>query len=170
MDKLADISSAPNSHAGPAESPTGPTIGAVSFLNTRPLIDGLADQPGVTLRLAVPSALPALLADGSADVVLVPTVDYGRNRDVWQMVSDACIASDGQTMTVRIFSRVPPDRISTLHVDGDSHTSVALAGVLWRRLYDRALPVETIDAHAESIDRHEAVLLIGDKVVGDLTR
>lgn len=145
-------------------------VGAVSFLNTKPLIDGLDRRPGITLKLAVPAELPALLETDQADAVLVPTVDFGRNRPDWRIVSDGCIASDGQTMTVRIFSRVPPDRITTLHVDGDSHTSVVLAQVLWRRLYDRALPVQRIDARREPLDRCQAVLLIGDKVVSGPAR
>jgi len=145
-------------------------VGAVSFLNTKPLIDGLDDQTGITLKLAVPAELPALLEADQADAVLVPAVDFGRNRPDWRIVSDGCIASDGQTMTVRIFSRVPPDRVTALHVDGDSHTSVVLAQVLWRRLYERALPVQRIDARREPLDRCQAVLLIGDKVVSGPTR
>ncbi|HUW84098.1 MAG TPA: menaquinone biosynthesis protein [Phycisphaerae bacterium] len=145
-------------------------VGAVSFLNTKPLIDGLDRQPGITLKLAVPAELPALLEADQADAVLVPAVDFGRNRPDWHIISDGCIASDGQTMTVRIFSRVPPDRITTLHVDGDSHTSVVLAQVLWRRLYERALPVRRIDTRREPLDRCQAVLLIGDKVVSGPTR
>jgi chorismate dehydratase len=145
-------------------------VGAVSFLNTKPLIDGLDRQPEITLKLAVPAELPALLEADQADAVLVPAVDFGRHRPDWCIVSDGCIASDGQTMTVRIFSRVPPDRVTTLHVDGDSHTSVVLAQVLWRRLYGRALPVRRIDARCEPLDRCQAVLLIGDKVVSGPTR
>ncbi len=145
-------------------------VAAVSFLNTKPLIDGLDGQTGITLKLAVPAELPALLETDQADAVLVPAVDFGRNRPDWRIVSDGCIASDGQTMTVRIFSRVPPDRITALHVDGDSHTSVVLAQVLWRRLYGRALPVQRIDARRESLDACQAVLLIGDKVVSQPTR
>jgi len=145
-------------------------VGAVSFLNTKPLIDGLDRESGITLKLAVPAELPALLETDQADAVLVPAVDFGRNRRLWCIVSDGCIASDGQTMTVRIFSRVPPDRITTLHVDGDSHTSVVLAQVLWWRLYERPLPVRQIDTRRQPLDHCQAVLLIGDKVVSGHTR
>jgi len=66
---------------------------------------------------------------------------------------------------VRIFAQVPPDRIRTLWVDTDSHTSVALARVLWRELYVRDLESRTIDTRREDLRACEAVLLIGDKVV-----
>jgi chorismate dehydratase len=81
------------------------------------------------------------------------------------VISDACIGCDGETMTVRVFSQVPPDRVCRLWVDGDSHTSVALARVLWRELYERALTVEPLAAGQPPLDELEAVLLIGDKVV-----
>ena len=68
-------------------------------------------------------------------------------------------------MTVRVFSQVPPDRIETLWVDGDSHTSVALAAILWRELYRRELTLQPVSTGEQAIDRLESVLLIGDKVV-----
>jgi len=146
------------------------TIGAVSFLNAKPLIEGLDELPNVKLQLAVPAKLPVLLDTGRVDVALVPTFDLGRNHRDWRMVSDGCIASDGQTMTVRIFSRVPPDRITMLHADTDSHTSVALADLLWRKIYGSAMPMSRINAETEPLDHCQAVLLIGDKVVSDITR
>jgi chorismate dehydratase len=60
---------------------------------------------------------------------------------------------------------VPPDRLQTLWVDGDSHTSIALANVLWRELYDRELEILPFDARHRKLDEVESVLLIGDKVV-----
>lgn len=140
-------------------------LGVVSFLNSRPLIEGLADRPDVELILDVPAALPALLDAGRVDAALVPIIDVLRSGGRYGVVSDACIGSDGETMTVRVFSQTPPDRIARLAVDGDSHTSVALASVLWRELYDRQLEIERIDARKRPLASFDAVLLIGDKVV-----
>jgi len=140
-------------------------LGVVSFLNSRPLIAGLEADDRVDLRFDVPAALPALLDCGVVDVALVPVIDVLRSRGGLTVVSDACIGCDGETMTVRVFSRVPPDRIRTLHVDGDSHTSVALARVLWRALYGVTLEVQPFDARRTPPDALPAVLLIGDKVV-----
>lgn len=140
-------------------------LGVVSFLNSRPLIAGLDGDPDVRLILDVPAALPAWLDAGTVDAALVPWIDVLRSGGRYQVVSDACIASDGETMTVRVFSRVPPDRVTTLYVDADSHTSVALATVLWGELFGRRLTVQRCDARSDRLDAHEAVLLIGDKVV-----
>ena len=139
-------------------------LGVVSYLNAKPLIAGLETEPRVELSLDVPARLPAKLDAGTVDVALVPVIDLLAGGRAWQIVSDACIGCDGETLTVRVFSRVPADAIRRLHVDGDSHTSVALARILWRELYHRDLEVLPY-CGTESVDECEAVLLIGDKVV-----
>ena len=139
-------------------------LGVVSFLNARPLVEGLDADSGLSLTYEVPALLPGLLESGGVDVALVPVIDIVRPHRRWKIVSDACIGCDGETLTVRIFSRVPPDEIQTLHVDGDSHTSVALATVVWEEMFGRRLRILPFDASANLGDC-EAVLLIGDKVV-----
>ena len=151
-----------------ATEPDPLRIGAVSFLNALPLIVGLDGRAGVSLTRAVPSALPGMLENGALDVALVPVIDTVRGDRDWGVVSDACIGCDGATLTVRIFSRVDPADIRVLRVDGDSHSSVALASVLWREKYGRELevvPFRTDETSAEVLADCQAVLLIGDKVI-----
>jgi chorismate dehydratase len=147
---------------------TSPTesarLGVVSFLNSRPLIEGLRDDPGVRLHFDVPARLGAMLRDRRVDAALVPVIDIGRADGRWKRVSDACIASDGDTLTVRVFSRVPPDQMTTLHADTDSHTSVMLARLLWEGLHRHPLSVIPLKLTG-GLEDCEAVLLIGDKVV-----
>lgn len=139
-------------------------LGAVCYLNAKPLLAGLDRQSTIELVLDVPSRLAPLLDSGKVDAALLPVIDLARNGRSWQVVSDACIGCDGETFTVRVFSKVPADSITRLHVDGDSHTSVALASVLWRELYGRELEIVSYGSKAAANDA-EAVLLIGDKVV-----
>jgi chorismate dehydratase len=141
-------------------------LGVVSFLNAKPLIAGLEQQRDIELVFGVPSLLPAMLADGRVDVALIPVIDLIRPGRKWQIVSDACIGCDGETLTVRVFSRVPPERITRLYVDGDSHTSVILATVIWKELYGQTLDLLPFTGR-ETIAECEAVLLIGDKVVNN---
>jgi len=140
------------------------TLGVVSFLNSRPLVEGLDSQRGISLYYAVPSALAGMLRGGEVDAALIPVIDLARETGRWRRVSDACISSDGPTMTVRVFSRVPPEQMSELHVDGDSHTSVALARLIWARYFERRLKITPL-AFASDPDECESILLIGDKVV-----
>lgn len=139
-------------------------LGVVSYLNAKPLTEGLCGQSNLILTHAVPAALPPMLDAGEVDVALVPVIDLVGPGRKWKIVSDACIGCDGETLTVRIFSNVPASDVHTLYVDGDSHTSVALAQVIWLHKFGRRLTVIPLD---ESVDRDkcDAILLIGDKVI-----
>ena len=54
-------------------------IGAVSYLNTKPLIERLTDfAPHIELSLDLPSRLADKLATGELDVGLIPVVEYFR--------------------------------------------------------------------------------------------
>ena len=139
-------------------------LGAVSYLNTKPLIEGLAEDPSVELVFDVPAKLPALLASRAVDAALVPMIDLLAEGRDWRIVSDACIGCDGETLTVRVFSRVPAPSIRTLYVDGDSHTSVALARIIWKERHGRKLDILPFTG-SETVGECEAVLLIGDKVI-----
>ena len=137
-------------------------IASVSFLNARPLIEGLDREPAVELTLDVPSKLLDGLRNGRYDVALLPVIDYQR-LDNLTIIPSGGIGSDGETLTVRVFSRVPIAQIQTLACDPDSHTSVALARIILARRYN--LRPEFIDLRNASGRAEEAHLLIGDKVV-----
>jgi len=140
-------------------------LGVVSFLNARPLVEGLTDHADIECVFDVPAALPQRLLRGEVDVALVPLIDVLRAGGRLRVVSDACIGCDGQTLTVRVLSRVPPEQIETLWVDPDSHTSVALAQLIWRQQFGRALELQAIHPDEQDAAGLDCVLLIGDKVV-----
>ena len=142
-------------------------IASVSFLNARPLIEGLDRDPRVRLTLDVPSRLLESLRDDRADVALLPVIDYQRLAGL-TIIPAGGIGSDGATLTVRIFSRVPIDQVRSLACDPDSHTSVALARIILARRHD--LRPEFTDLSRASDDPTQARLLIGDKVVCDEPR
>jgi len=141
-------------------------LGVVSYLNSRPLVEGLDGDPQVEMTFDVPARLATLLDEDRVDVALVPVVDLVRCDRNWQIVSNACIGCDGETLTVRVFSRAQPETIRRLHVDGDSHTSVLLANVLWKAAYGTDLEILPLEPTTPR-DECEAILLIGDKVVNN---
>ncbi len=136
-------------------------IGAVSYLNTKPLIWKLAEQQDIELTLQVPARLIDGLRDGRFDVAMLPVIDYQRLAGL-RLLSSAGIGSDGTTLTVRIFSDVPIQQIRRLACDRESHTSVALARVVLGEWHGIEPVLVDVDAAAE------ARLLIGDKVVAAL--
>lgn len=169
------MSSPPHPPAtGPADARTAGRlvrrIGCVGYLNAKPLIEGLEGLADPAVRLDVPSALLTDLERGEVDIALCPVIDYYRSSEPLVIVPVGCIASDGPTQTVRLFSRAPIASITRVHADADSHTSVALLRVLFDAMHGQAPQVVPFDAlhgvaNGRRTPRHEAMLLIGDKVV-----
>jgi chorismate dehydratase len=81
-----------------------------------------------------------------------------------KIVPSGGIGSDGETLTVRIFSPVPLEKITTLACDPDSHTSVALAQIVLSELFH--IKPRLVDLRSD-LAPDAAKLLIGDKVVTD---
>ena len=145
-------------------------VGCVSYLNAAPLISSLDQEPGVAVRVDVPSALLDDLLSGEVEIALCPVIDFFRAKPPLKLVPVGGIGCDGPTLTVRLYSKVPIEQVTTLHADTDSHTSVALVQVLLRELFD-ASPTMIDYCARESVaqgriaEAPESVLLIGDKVV-----
>jgi chorismate dehydratase len=141
-------------------------IGAVSYLNTRPLVYGLAEHaPQHELDFDLPSRLADQLAAGRLDVALIPSIEYFQNPD-YTIVSDACIGCRGPVRSVKLLSRVPLEKVRTLALDEGSRTSVALVRILLAEqfgLSPRLLPFP-IDAPPESVAA-DALLMIGDRAM-----
>ena len=141
-------------------------IGAVSYLNTKPLVYRLKEYaPWAEVVLDLPSRLADELAAGRLDVALIPSVEYFQNPD-YAIVSDACIGCRGPVLSVKLLSRVPIERIRTLALDEGSRTSVALVRILLQErfgLSPRLLPFP-LGVAAESMEA-DAVLMIGDRAM-----
>ena len=142
-------------------------IGCVSYLNSKPLIEPLLENPAVKVHFAVPAARLDLVSRGQVCCALLPMVDYQASPVDLLLLPVGGIACDGPTLTVRIFSRVPPQHITHLYADTDSHTSVILAQVILREFYTVRPEVIPLPAELGAVPshHHESLLLIGDKVV-----
>ena len=106
-------------------------VGAVSYLNAKPLYYGLCEfAPGVRLSMDVPSRLAEQLAAGELDVALIPSVEYLRGADRgYEIIPGFAIAARGPVRSVKLFSRVPWERIERLALDAGSRTSQVLARI-----------------------------------------
>jgi len=142
------------------------SVGAVQYLNTKPLVHGLAGS-GVDVVYDLPSRLADRLAAGRLDVALVPSVELFRQPGQ-QIISDACIGCRGAVMSVKLLFRTPPERVVTLALDEGSRTSAVLAQVLLAERYGVRPGVEplAIGSNADQT-RADAILLIGDRALCD---
>lgn len=139
-------------------------IGAVGYLNARPLtycLPRLAPQAEMVVDL--PSRLAEGLAAGRLDVAMIPSIEYARGRG-YAILSDACVACDGRVRSVKLYGRVPPERIRTLALDEGSRTSAALARILLREQFGLDPQIRPMPIGAALEDTAaDAVVLIGDR-------
>ena len=143
-------------------------IGAVSYLNTKPLVWGLAARlPHAELVFDLPSRLADALAAGELDIALIPSVEYFR-RPGYEVISDACVAARGPVMSVKLYCRVRPGEIRRLALDEGSRTSVALTKVILADRYGVIPQTEPLKMESTTRDSTaDAVLLIGDRAMQD---
>jgi chorismate dehydratase len=141
-------------------------VGAVSYLNARPLTLCLADlAPHADVMVDLPSRLADDLAAGRLDVALVPSIEFFRNPG-YVIVSDACVACDGPVRSIKLYGRVPVERVRTLALDEGSRTSAAMTRVLLKERFGlepelEQLPIGASLEHAAA----DAVMLIGDRAM-----
>jgi chorismate dehydratase len=118
--------------------------------------------------MEVPSRLAEQLADGELDVALIPSVEYLRNGGRgYEIIPGFAIAAHGLVRSVKLFSRVPWERIERLALDAGSRTSQVLAqiwldarhGVRPGHIEDLPLGVSALESTAD------AVLVIGDRAM-----
>ena len=141
-------------------------VGAVTYLNAKPLIERLTDfAPNIELSLDLPSRLADQLAAGTIDVGLIPVVEFFRGVS-YSLIPNIAIASRGPVLSVTLFSKKPWSEIRSVALDEGSRSSAALAQILLRKRYGvhpSIVPLP-IDVPAESLDV-DAVLLIGDRAM-----
>ena len=135
-------------------------LGAVSYLNTAPLVRGLDGRPDLfTVRFDVPSLCASLLHAADVEVGLIPAVEYLHGD--YAIVPDIAIGSDGLVASVALFTRVPIEQVRTLALDPSSRTSAALTRILCARKWQIA-PEFIVAPRGGEPPRVDAMLVIGD--------
>jgi chorismate dehydratase len=147
-----------------AEQGRGPIrLGAVSYLNTGPLVYGLdAQAERFQVRFDVPSRCATLLHENEVDLGLIPSIEYLHGPG-YRIVPGVAIVSDGPVASVALFSRKPVREIKSIALDLSSRTSVALLRILCARWFEiePALTPMAPDMTA-MLEACDAALVIGD--------
>ncbi|MHC4428577.1 MAG: menaquinone biosynthetic enzyme MqnA/MqnD family protein, partial [Planctomycetota bacterium] len=143
-------------------------IGAVSYLNTRPLVYGMVRGLGAD-RIDLSFATPAVLADRMAaselDMALLPIIELARIPGL-ELVPGLGIVTNGPSRSVLLVSHRPADSIETLALDPDSRTSNVLARVLLAEVWSRRPEILEGDPGLEqTLGRADAAVRIGDKAL-----
>ena len=141
-------------------------VGAVEYLNARPLVHGLDTQSDLfSMQYDVPAKCAALLHEGKVDLALIPSIEY-LQRSNYYVVPDIAVVSSGPVASVALFSQRPATAIRSIAVDSSSRTAVALLRVLCAQWFDiEPTFVKMNPDISPMLKRCDAALLIGDRAL-----
>ncbi len=142
--------------------------GAVSYLNTRPLVFGLEQGLGAgrfDLTHDVPSGLAAGMAAGDLDLALLPVIELCRIPGL-SVVPGIAIGSYGPARSVFVVARKPFADLTSLSLDPESRTSNALAAVVLAEAFG-VRPKTTLGPRdlGHALAECDAAVRIGDKAL-----
>ncbi|MGG9964518.1 menaquinone biosynthetic enzyme MqnA/MqnD family protein [Ferruginibacter sp. SUN106] len=141
-------------------------VGAVSYLNTKPLIYGFEKgmmHAETELVFDFPANIAQKLLNNEIDIGLIPVAVLPLMKE-YHIVADYGIGCDGAVESVCLFSDVPLAEIKTVLLDYQSRTSVALLKVLLKEHWK--ITPELIAAEKgfeQQIKGSTAGLVIGDR-------
>ena len=143
-------------------------VGAVSYLNTKPLLYGLqhhAISESIELIEDYPANLARALEENTIDIGLVPVAVIPKLPEA-HIISNYCIGATGPVASVSIFSQVPMESITSVYLDYQSKTSVNLARILLKNYWKQdVLLLEAPSNFMDLIDGSSAAVIIGDRAL-----
>ena len=141
-------------------------VGAVSYLNTKPLLYGF-EQSGfidsIELVQDFPARIAAMLLNNEIDIGLVPVAIIPENK-AFHIVSDYCIGAVNEVASVCLFSEVPMEQIETVILDYQSRTSVQLCKILLKHFWKKEVVFKNAELDFRNqISGKTAAVVIGDR-------
>ena len=146
-------------------------IGAVSYLNTRPLLLGV-EQEGFLSHIDLVKSYPANIAqdllDGKIDIGLVPIAIIPQLSNP-HIVSKYVIGTNGAVASVALFSEVPIAQIKAVYLDYQSKTSVQLLKILMTHFWKKEVAfIPASEVYIDQISGTTAGVIIGDRALENL--
>lgn len=141
-------------------------VGAVSYLNTKPLVYGFKNgksPKNMDLQFYYPSLVADKLIADEIDLGLIPVAVIPALKEA-HIISDFCIGANKNVASVCLFSDVPIDEIKEIYLDYQSRTSAALLQILLKEYWKiNPLILKAEAGYEEKIEGKRAGLVIGDR-------
>ncbi|MGC1422936.1 MAG: menaquinone biosynthesis protein [Terracidiphilus sp.] len=146
-------------------------VAAIRFLNPAPLMWDF-EHPPLNAELAqryeiqwmLPSQCADELADGSADIGLVPIAALATTRGL-RILPGCTIASKGKVRSLLLVRRAEQSlqKLRSVAVDTASRTTIAYARILFHKWGNAEIPFIPMAADLDAmLDQADAAVLIGD--------
>jgi len=144
-------------------------VGAVSYLNTKPLLFGVKQNATLLQQIDLiedyPAHIAEMLLNDTIDVGLIPVAVLPKMKESY-IITDYCIGAEHEVASVCIFSEQPIESVTHILLDYQSRTSVNLAKVLLKHYWKKE--VVFIDGSIdfrEQIKGNTAGVVIGDRAL-----
>lgn len=114
------------------------------------------------ITYTVPSLCAKALADGAADIGIIPAAAYAQIPGL-QVLPDVAIASRRAVRSILLVSQIPVELVRTVALDTSSMTSVALTKILFEKWMGGGRTFTSMEPDINKmLNECDAGLLIGD--------
>ena len=148
-------------------------VGAVSYLNTKPLLYGI-NRSSVLDKIELiedyPSSIAKMLVENKIDVGLVPVAIIPLLKEHY-IITDFCIGAESAVASVCLFSDVPIEEIEKVYLDYQSRTSINLFKILIKEYWKKEVIIEDAKpGYQQLIKGTSAGVVIGDRAFEQRTK
>lgn len=140
-------------------------ISVVEYLNTAPLVWGFTNGPlrgEYELSFTVPSLCAEALRTNTADIAILPAIEYQR-MDGLVVLPDLAIASKRRVRSLLVIAKKPIEQARRIALDQSSRSTQALVRILCAEQWK--ITPEFFEAPSDPagmLEEADAALLIGD--------
>jgi chorismate dehydratase len=143
-------------------------ISIVQYLNTAPLVWGFTNGPlagKYDLTFTVPSQCAEALRTGTADIAIIPVIEYQRIPGL-VVLPDFAIASQNRVRSLLILAKKPIEQVGSIALDRSSRSTQVLTRILASEHWNISPEFfETEPDLSAMLERADAALLIGDRAL-----
>jgi len=159
----------PQSPPGDSASTKGKRISLINRLEFQPLFYGLKSnliKHPFELVDAEPLAAARSLRDGEVELSLIPSIEYARTKETWNIVPDICVGCSSNVINVQLFFKKGLRDLKKIAVDNQAASSFILLKIIMREKFMRDPEFVEMPADMESmLNQADAALITGDKVL-----
>lgn len=140
-------------------------VSIVQYLNTVPLVRGFTHGPQrgkYDLSFTVPSQCAEALRNGTADIAIIPAIEYQRIPGL-MILPDMAITSKKSVRSLLLVSKKPIGEVSSIALDRTSRSTQTLVRILCAQHWQIAPEYFEAEPNLpEMLQRADAALIIGD--------
>lgn len=140
---------------------------AVSYLNTKPFLEGLNahfSPQELDVQTMIPSACATSFLEGQVAMGLIPVGSLLDLKEVY-LLDRFCIGASGKVDSVFLFANEPITSINTVYLDHHSRSSNGLTKILFRHHWKKDIQYLQEDNYFQNIDGDRAGVIIGDRAI-----